>query len=272
MRNTILSVLSILILFLTACTNYPKDTKKHFMREHVQIENNEENPKLKDGQGESKASDQCSNKPEYKLDENWNVTPIDETADEQVVLLTIDDTPDEYALEMAETLVDLDASAIFFVNGHLLETDKQKKILKEIHNMGFIIGNHTYSHYNLSELKEHEQTEEIVQVNDMIEQIIGERPKFFRPPHGVYTDHVKKVVEDEEMTMMNWTYGYDWEEEYQTKEALLDVMVNTEMLGPGSNLLMHDREWTAKALRDIVISLREKNYEIVDPCLIELDY
>ncbi|UJL47805.1 polysaccharide deacetylase family protein [Virgibacillus sp. NKC19-16] len=206
--------------------------------------------------------------PKYKISENWSVVPIDD-ADEEVVLLTIDDAPDEYGVEMAKTLNELDADAIFFVNGHFLDTPEEEEMLKEIHELGFAIGNHTYSHPTLPEIPEEEQKEEIVSLSDRVEEIIGERPSFFRAPHGANTDYSIQVAEEEGMTVMNWSYGYDWNEEYMDKEALADIMVNTEFLSAGSNLLMHDREWTSEALSDIVNGLRDKGYELVDPDLIQ---
>ena len=42
-------------------------------------------------------------------------------------MLTIDDAPDKRALDMAKTLKDLDAPAIFFVNGHFIDTDEERE-------------------------------------------------------------------------------------------------------------------------------------------------
>ncbi len=216
-----------------------------------------------------KESDDRTAKPQYELTDNWSIQPIDDQAKENVVLLTIDDAPDKHALEMANTLKELDAKAIFFVNGHFLEREEQKQILKKIHDMGFLIGNHTYHHQALVDATKEEQKKEIVSLNDLIEEIIGERPKFFRAPNGQNTDYSKQIAKEEGMLLMNWSYGYDWNEEYMDEDALADIMVNTELLGNGSNLLMHDREWTAKALEEIVSGLRGKGYEIVDPGLIK---
>lgn len=206
--------------------------------------------------------------PEYEISGNWSIVPIDDGANEEVVLLTIDDAPDEHGLEMAKTLEEMEANAIFFVNGHFLDTAEEEEKLKKIHEMGFAIGNHTNSHPTLPEISEEEQKEEIIRLNDRVEEIIGERPSFFRAPHGANTDYSIQVAEEEGMTVMNWSYGYDWNQEYMEKDALADIMVNTEFLGDGSNLLMHDREWTAAALGDIVNGLRDKGYELVDPDLI----
>lgn len=205
---------------------------------------------------------------QYYVDGNWSVKPID-GAKEEVVLITIDDAPDKYGLEMAKTLKELDVPAIFFVNGIFIEAGNGREQLKDIYDMGFEIGNHTFSHKKLSELSKEEQYEEIVRVNDLVEEITGERPKFFRAPFGVNTDYSKQVAKDEGMVVMNWSFGYDWNQEYMNEKALADIMVNAKELGNGSNLLMHDREWTFKALDDIVAGLREKGFGFVDPDLIE---
>ena len=206
---------------------------------------------------------------EYRMNENtYALEPILD-ANPKVILLTIDDAPDKYALEMAKTLKNLNAPAIFFVNGHFIDTPEEEEILKQIYDLGFTIGNHTYSHENLSMLTPEKQRKEIISVNDKVEEITGERPKFFRAPFGVNTDESRKIAAEENMLLMNWTYGYDWEKQYMSKDAITDIMVNTELLRDGSNLLMHDREWTNEGLEKMVIGLREKGYEPLNPNLID---
>lgn len=201
----------------------------------------------------------------YELNEaNWTFKPI-EDANPKAILLTIDDAPEKYAVEMAKTLKELNAPAIFFVNGHFLDTDDEKNNLKAIYDMGFSIGNHTQTHVNLKESSEEQQKEEIIKVNETVEAVIGEKPKFFRAPFGVNTDFSKSLVKQEGMLLMNWTYGYDWEKQYRDAASLTDIMVNTEYLTDGANLLMHDREWTAQALRGIVVGLRANGYDLIDP-------
>ncbi|WLR53644.1 polysaccharide deacetylase family protein [Mesobacillus subterraneus] len=206
--------------------------------------------------------------PQYVMNSDFSIQNI-ENPDEKIVLLTIDDAPDKHALEMAKTLKDLNVKAIFFVNSHFLDTPEEGEVLKEIHQMGFPIGNHTYSHKSLRELSEEQQRKEIIDLNDRVEELIGERPQFFRAPFGMNTDYSKQVAADEKMLLMNWTYGYDWEKNYQSKEALADIMVNTPLLRNGANLLMHDRQWTSAALGDIVKGLQNKGFKIVDPMQIE---
>ncbi|WP_163530313.1 polysaccharide deacetylase family protein [Halobacillus ihumii] len=206
--------------------------------------------------------------PEYEITEVYSFKPIND-ANEQVALLTFDDAPDEHALEIAKKLKELDAPAIFFVNGHFLSSPEEKKVLKQIHELGFAIGNHTATHATLPELTKEQQKKEISGLNDKVEEIIGERPEFFRAPHGMNTEYSKQLAAEEGMLVMNWTYGYDWKAKYQDAEAIADIMVNTNLLNPGANLLMHDREWTAKAVPEIVKGLRGKGYELLDPSLIK---
>src|SRR5699024_2320192 len=109
---------------------------------------------------------------------------------------------------------------------------------------------HTYSHPNLSTIPPEEQREEIIRVSDMVEEITGERPAFFRAPHGVNTDTSRKVANEEGMLLMNWTYGYDYFKPYEDKQKLTEAMISGEgpevgvdysLLKSGANLLMHDR-------------------------------
>lgn len=204
----------------------------------------------------------------YKVTPEWVVTPIDD-AKEKVVLLTIDDAPDEHAVEMAKTLNELDAPAIFFVNGHFLQDEEGRKNLQEINELGFPIGNHTMTHTDLTTISEEEQKKEISEVNRLVEEIIGEKPKYFRAPFGKNTDYSEKLVEEEGMLFMNWTYGYDWDKEYQEAGALTDIMVDSPLLRDGAILLMHDRDWTNDALSDIVTGLQDKGYEMLNPLEIE---
>lgn len=253
------------ILLMVGCSNEVKQDTKAEQKKEESISQQEEVSVPE----EIVVSPNESVEPQYEMNQNtWMVEPVGE-ANKNVVLLTIDDAPDKYALEMAKTLANLGVKAIFFVNGHFIDTVEEADRLREIHQLGFPIGNHTFSHSNLSKISEEEQRKEIVTLNNRVEEIIGERPKFFRAPFGVNTDYSRKVAEEEKMLIMNWTYGYDWEKEYQSKEAIADIMVNTPFLKGGANLLMHDRAWTNEALESIVTGIKAKGFEIVDPTLIK---
>lgn len=288
-RSRIMIIVSFLLIFLlVSCqdqaneeyneetNNETEENPTNDEQEKDEVENNDSEETdveevVQDDPVDEIETDDVEVEPLYRINQgNWVVEPITDEAESKVALLTIDDAPDKYALEMAETLKELNVPAIFFVNAHFIQTEEKQQILRDIYEMGFSIGNHTYSHPNLAEISEEEQKEEIIKLNELIEEIIGEKPVFFRAPFGVNPDYTKEVVEEEGMVLMNWTYGYDWESAYMNAEDLADIMVNNPYLNDGANLLMHDREWTSQALPDIVKGLRDKGYQFVDPKSIQL--
>lgn len=260
-------------MFLLGCSSQEGTEKAGANHSAQQIENTEMKNKDDEKAAESneEKEEEKEAQPQYKMNETtYSLEPIG-NANPKVVLITIDDAPDKYALDMAQTLKKLDVPAIFFVNGHFINTPEKEKVLKEIYDLGFVIGNHTYSHSDLTTLPETEQIEEIVSVNDIVEKVTGERPKFFRAPFGKNTDKSKEIAAQEGMLLMNWTYGYDWEQQYMTGDAISDIMVNTPLLQNGANLLMHDREWTRDGLEKMVQGLREKGFDMADPNLIAIE-
>ncbi|MBS4207771.1 polysaccharide deacetylase family protein [Bacillus sp. FJAT-50079] len=266
------------IFLLAACANQTATDNQSEQQKEQQNVSSEANEQEQEVESNEKEETEVENnetgeeekiEAQYRMNEKtYRFEPIAD-ANSKVALLTIDDAPDTYALEMAKTLKALDAPAIFFVNGHFLQGEEKEEILKQIHELGFPIGNHTYSHKDLKTLTVEEQREEIISVNDRVEEIIGERPIFFRAPFGSNTDESRQIALEEKMLLMNWTYGYDWEKQYMDKDAIAEIMVNAPELNDGANLLMHDRKWTSEGLEQIVKGLREKGYDLLDPKLIE---
>lgn len=207
---------------------------------------------------------------QYKINPDiFSVESIEERDEnEKLVLLTFDDAPYGNTMEIAEALAERDVSAIFFVNGMYMEDDEGFETMQKVHEMGFEIANHTHTHAKLDDYTNEEQFEELKKTSDIIEEAIGSRPRFFRAPHGIMTDYAEQVVAESGMSWMNWSFGYDWMVEYQDGAALTEITLNAPELGPGSNILMHDREWTADAVPGIVDGLIKQGYTIVDPALI----
>ncbi|WP_043929772.1 polysaccharide deacetylase family protein [Bacillus sp. EB01] len=262
-------------VMLTACagakqSNESQDTEPIPSEETTETENVEKPQETEEAAKENTEEAVEETQPVYKLNEaNWVIERLDGSK-EKNVLITIDDAPDKHSLEMAEILNGLGVKAIFFVNGHFLDTPEEEERLKKIHDMGFAIGNHTYSHPNLTQISEEEQKQEIVSLNKRVKEITGVSPAFFRAPFGMNTDYSKEIAAQEGMMLMNWTYGYDWEKKYQNPDSLAEIMVGSPYLTNGANLLMHDREWTKDALEEIVKGLQSKGYSIADPDLIEV--
>lgn len=211
----------------------------------------------------------------YYIDpEISSVLPANEDANPNVVLATVDDVPRKLpetptsSVEEAQAMADRGVYGIFFVNGMYLQGEdgeEGRQALKEIADMGHVIGNHTLTHYSLDQVPDEETLRhEIIDNQDIIEEVIGYRPQFFRPPHGIETPELEGILEEENMVAMNWSYGFDWDENYSDPATLADVMVNTEFLSPGANLLMHDLTWTNEAMPAILDGIQAKGYEFVD--------
>lgn len=211
----------------------------------------------------------------YYIDpEISSVLPANEDANPNVVLATVDDVPRKLpetptsSVEEAQAMADRGIYGIFFVNGMYLQGEdgeEGRQALKEIADMGHVIGNHTLTHYGLDQVPDEETLRhEIIGNQDIIEEVIGYRPQFFRPPHGIEIPELEGILEEENMVSMNWSYGFDWDENYSNPAMLADVMVNTEFLSPGANLLMHDLTWTNQAMPAILDGIQAKGYEFVD--------
>lgn len=211
----------------------------------------------------------------YYIDpETSSVLPANEDANPNVVLATVDDVPRKLpetptsSVEEAQAMADRGIYGIFFVNGMYLQGEdgeEGRQALKEIADMGHVIGNHTLTHYSLDQVPDEETLRhEIIGNQDIIEEVIGYRPQFFRPPHGIEIPELEEILEEENMVAMNWSYGFDWDENYSDPATLADVMVNTEFLSPGANLLMHDLTWTNEAMPAILDGIQAKGYEFVD--------
>lgn len=279
MKKSILSTLFVSTLLLTACQDdgdssdhSPEETEDPVEQVEEQPDETNETEDASDEENEAEDNEDVDAEEDvtfkYQINPTtFSVEPIDgtEAEDEKLVLLTFDDAPYGNSLEIADALEERGVSAIFFVNGMYMEDEEGFEAIQDIYDRGFEISNHTHTHAKLDDYSEEAQLEEIVKTNDIIEEAIGEQPRFFRAPHGVMTDYAEQVVADKNMTWMNWSFGYDWQVDYQDGAALADITLNTELLGNGANILMHDRTWTADAVPAIVDGLIEQGFTIVDP-------
>lgn len=269
MKNKLTTIALLSTIFLAGCqTNDPVDEAEET---NDSVEEVAENSTETDEETVEEIEEDEEVEYLYEINpEVYSVQPIesDEANDEELVLLTFDDAPYGNSLEIADALEAQGVSAIFFVNGMYMEKDEGFEVIQELHERGFEIGNHSHTHLNLGEQSEEVQKEEIVKTNAIIEEATGESPRFFRAPFGVMTDYSKDLLEELGMTWMNWSFGYDWESEYQDAAALTEITLDNPYLRDGANILMHDRTWTAAATPDIVKGLDDLGYTMVDPKLI----
>ena len=108
------------------------------------------------------------------------------------VALTFDDGPSVYTGGLLDQLAAHNARATFFVLGKSARV--QPETIARFIQEGHEIGNHSWSHLDLSKLGDDEIRQEINQTNEVVAQITGTSPKHFRPPYGAYNDHVLSVT------------------------------------------------------------------------------
>lgn len=94
--------------------------------------------------------------------------------------LTFDDGPDPvYTPKLLDGLKERKVHVTFFLIGKKLEG--QEDLVRRIQQEGHLIGNHTYSHVDLSKLSESQAKEEIEKTSNSIYEITGEYPTYVRP-------------------------------------------------------------------------------------------
>ncbi|WP_102346896.1 polysaccharide deacetylase family protein [Bacillus sp. Marseille-P3661] len=165
----------------------------------------------------------------------------------------------EYIPSMLKTLEKHKVKATFFLEGQWVK--KYPDLAKMIIDAGHEIGNHAYSHPNMENLSPASIREEITKTNEIIKATIGETPKWFGPPSGSYKEEVVKITEEEKMKLVMWTVDtVDW------KNPEPNSMV-ARVLGkvtPGSMILMHPTASTEKGLENLIVGIKEKEYQITN--------
>lgn len=207
------------------------------------------------------------------MNKNYDIVPIDKTTtDAKVVLLTFDDGPKAEATlkPILDTLDKHHAKAIFFVNGYRVKAHPE--LLKEIDERGQTIGNHSWDHIQLGKEKPETVREQIGKVQDIVEEVVGKKPVFFRPPNASGNADTHAIAKENGLLYMTWSDGsLDWEmtgNKIKDKTAAIIKNVN-DLLHPGSNILMHELPWTGQALDSLLTELEAKGYSFVDPAKID---
>ena len=148
--------------------------------------------------------------------------------------------------------------ATFFLIGENVEKDENEKIVKRMYEEGHLIGNHTYTHCNLSKLETGEAKKELEQTDTVIEKITGKQPVFIRAPYG---ELPVDSEQDLNRIYIGWTVDpLDW----MTEDAGAVVKTVVEEINPGDVILLHDcYPSSVQAAIRIVDLLQGKGYEFV---------
>ena len=181
----------------------------------------------------------------------------EDNAEPKKIALTFDDGPHPcYTEQLLDGLKERDVKATFFVTGEHAELHPD--IIERMNEEGHLIGNHTYSHIQLSSRNRDEFKNQIVKTNEIINEITGKEVLYIRPPYGTWD---KKFETELNMFPVLWTLDpLDWSSSNASR--ITDKVVTKA--DENDIILMHDYyESTVTAALNIVDELQKEGYEFV---------
>jgi len=189
----------------------------------------------------------------------------------KVVALTFDDGPHPiYTAEITAILKQYGAPGTFFeVGNNLGKVDaqgaahlgKNAEISRQLLAEGYIIGNHSMTHAQLSKVTGDALRTEILDNDKLLKAIDPDRPPLFRFPYGARNAEGKKILADEHLTSVLWNVdSMDWAD--PIPNSIADrVMREIDKNGRGI-VLFHDiHERTVKALPLVMSRLVAEGYQ-----------
>src|SRR6516165_1139042 len=213
------------------------------------------------------------------LPEPYRVARYGATAKQ--VAITFDDGPDpEWTPKILDVLQREHAPATFFLIG--IQADKYADLTDRIYREGHEIGNHTFTHPDISNISRSLMRLELNLTERFFASRLGIRTILFRPPYAIdqepdTADQVRPLEITQDMgyiTIGNRIDPNDWREnphrsaEQITAAVMKDLPpcnVNDQLCG--NIILLHDgggnRSETVRALPMIIEGLRARGYEIV---------
>ena len=180
-----------------------------------------------------------------------------EMRDSKKIALTFDDGPHPfYTEQLLKGLEERNAKASFFITGENVEAHPE--IVEKIHNGGHLIGNHTYSHTQLTSQNQEKFKQEIIKTNEVIKEVTGEDTIYVRPPYGSWNKEFEKELN---MFPVLWTIDpLDW----CSNDASCIVRNVCAKAKENDIILMHDQyKSTITAALKIVDELQSQGFEFV---------
>lgn len=181
----------------------------------------------------------------------------------KLVALTFDDGPDnKYTSDILDILKKHNVKATFFVVGENIEKNRDLLIreISEDHE----IANHTYTHPNLRGCSELQTVSEILVTQEIIKNITGKNPVYFRPPKGIFTKETIDIAHIYGYKTVLWNVCVEHRES-RTVKAMAQRVIDKAK--PGIIILAHDgrldRTRTVKAMPLIIKGYKKKGYKFV---------
>jgi peptidoglycan/xylan/chitin deacetylase (PgdA/CDA1 family) len=193
----------------------------------------------------------------YALD-TLSVDSVRNIALPGTVALTFDDGPNPtFTPQILAILKKYNVKATFFVVG--MNAKKYPDLIKQIHDQGHVVASHSETHAMLTKISEKQLENEIAMPSQIVDGIIGIKPKCLRYPYGASNAHVRSEIRSYGMkpTPMGFN-SFDYERPGTEK------IINWALKNSYSKqvLLMHDgfakREQTVAALPAIIEGIQKK--------------
>lgn len=188
-------------------------------------------------------------------------TPINRVyTNEKKVALTFDVAWGSGNIEEILDILDkYDAKATFFLVGSWI--DDNEELVKEIHNRGHEIGNHSNTHTSFPDISNEDKIEEIVSTSNKIEELTGEKVDLFRPPFGEVDRDTMNTCKSLGYHTIKWDVDSgDWKN-IGSVHIVDRVSKNTS---PGSIILFHANvKDVSTYLNNSLDNLIKRNYSMV---------
>lgn len=153
------------------------------------------------------------------------------------------------------------APAAFFVVGSYITSAPE--LVRRMQQEGHIVGNHTWSHPDMSAISEESAfAAQLQQVKDAYRDCTGaEMPDYYRPPQGVYSQDNLKMAQRLGYKTVFWSLAYvDWKQDQQPTEEYAMEKLN-QRIHNGAVVLLHNTSSTnAKILDQILTKWEEMGY------------
>ena len=182
--------------------------------------------------------------------------------EEKVIYLTFDAGYEAgYTEQILDVLKKHDVKAAFFVVGTYIENNPE--LVRRMAEEGHIVGNHTWHHYNMSQIADLQSfTRELQSVADQYREATGEEMlPYYRPPQGVYSEENLKMAKSLGYRTVFWSLAYvDWNRDAQpTPEQAYEKLL--PRIHPGAVVLLHSTSATnAEILDDLLTKWADMGY------------